>query len=91
VPGGDLVAFLDSKIANTGVQLLRVDPADGTKRWESYCQPLPEVAHSEYSHAVEVEWGEGRLRVLSSGSAGNFVEWLDGQTGKQIRRSHQHR
>jgi hypothetical protein len=86
-PDGDLVAFLYGGIANTGVQLIRVDPDEGKKRWEAYCDPLPNVIHSEYLHAVDVEWCDGHLRVISHGSAGNFVEWLDGQTGKRTRRS----
>jgi outer membrane protein assembly factor BamB len=91
VPGGDLVAFLYGRIANTGVQLMRIDPVRGEKRWEAYCAPLPGVTHSIYKHNVDVESVGNRLRVISQGSAGWFVEWLDGQTGESVRRNQQRR
>jgi outer membrane protein assembly factor BamB len=90
-PDGDLVVFSYCRIANTGVQLIRIDPVDGQKRWEAYCNPLSDVVHSQYLHAADVEWYDGHLRVLSHGSAGNFVECLDGQTGNQMRRSEERR
>lgn len=85
-PGRDLIALLYDGISNSGVQLLRVGPAGGKRRWEAYCNALSDVSHSEYNHAANVEWCGDRLRVVSVGSAGSFVEWLDGQTGKQLRR-----
>jgi hypothetical protein len=45
------------------------------------------VIHSEYQHDAIAEWVGDRLRVISRGSAGVFVEGLDGVTGDRIRRS----
>jgi hypothetical protein len=91
VSGGDLVAFLYGRIANTGLQLLRIDPVRGVKRWGTYCESLPDVSHSADKHGVDVEWVGDRLRVISLGSAGRFVEWLDGQTGGSVRRGEKRR
>jgi outer membrane protein assembly factor BamB len=89
IPDGDRVAFLYGGICNSGVQLIRFNPDSGEVRWQASCEPLSDVSHSEYQHDVEVKWIAGDLRVISCGSAGTFVEWLDGKTGGQLRRGEQ--
>jgi outer membrane protein assembly factor BamB len=85
-PGGDLVAFVYCRIANSGVQVMRVDPLTGEDRWQVTCRGLAGVMHSEYRHDATAEWVGDRLRVISKGSAGAFVEWFDGRTGERVRR-----
>jgi len=84
--GGDLVATRFGPISDSGVHVMRVTALDGAKRWQSYCQPL-EVSHSKYRHRAEITSDLGKLKLTSRGSAGTFIEWLDPQTGKQVRRT----
>ncbi len=83
--GGDVVAYLYDWIADSGVQILRFDPANGRKKWVTRCPPLG-VDHSEYSHRAVVEVDGSRLKVTSVGSQGTFVEILDPQTGRSLAR-----
>jgi len=87
-PGGDRLAILYGLISDSGVQVMRFDPASGVARWRTGCAPLG-VMHSAYRHDATAEWAGERLRVISRGSSGVFVEWLDGGTGKRIRRGEQ--
>jgi hypothetical protein len=89
-PGGDLLAVLYGGIADSGVQVMRFDPASGEVRWRAWCAPLG-VSHSEYQHRATAEWDGGRLQVISRGSAGVFVEWLDGETGERLSRGQRSR
>ncbi len=83
--GGDVAAYLYGRIADTGVQVLRLDPRTGREKWEVKCRPLG-VSHSEYSHNAVVEVKGERLLVTSRGSEGTFVEALDAQTGRSLAR-----
>ena len=83
--GGDVVAYLYGQIADTGVQVLRLDPRTGRKVWENKCPELG-VQHSKYFHHAVVEVGGGRLKVTSRGSSGTFVEALDTKTGRSVAR-----
>jgi hypothetical protein len=85
-PGGDLLAFVYCRIANSGVQVMRLDPTTGEVRWQVWCGGLPGVMHSKYGHDATAEWVGDRLRVISLGSAGAFVELLEGRTGERVRR-----
>jgi outer membrane protein assembly factor BamB len=85
-PGGDLLAFVYCRIANSGVQVMRLDPITGEVRWRVWCGGLPGVVHSKYHHDATAEWVGDHLRVISKGSAGAFVELLDGSTGERVRR-----
>jgi hypothetical protein len=85
-PDGDLVAFLYDHISDSGVQVIRINPDSGVPRWRVSCRPLG-VDHSKYSHAADVELINDRMRVISRGSFGTFVEWLDGRTGASLRRT----
>ena len=86
IPGGDLVAFLYGSIGDTGVHVMRLDPSQGKVAWRGYCEGLG-VAHSIYSHHAYVTVEDGQIRVNSQGSSGNFVEQLDIETGRQLKRT----
>jgi hypothetical protein len=83
--GGDLLAFLYCQIADTGVQVVRLDPAGGKQVWRVYCPGLG-VTHSGYEHQAEVEIDGGLVKVTSRGSCGTFVELLDLDSGRQLGR-----
>jgi outer membrane protein assembly factor BamB len=83
---GQLLAFMYGQITDSGVQVVRLDPADGTAIWRAWCAPLG-VGHSEYLHTAKVAIEGDRVRVKSRGSGGRFVEVLDLNTGKQVERA----
>jgi hypothetical protein len=85
LPGGDLLAFLYGEISDSGVRVMRLRP-DGTVVWQSFCAPLG-VSHSIYRHDASVAVEGGQVKVVSRGSYGEFVEVLDAQSGRQIRRT----
>jgi outer membrane protein assembly factor BamB len=85
LPGGDVVAFLYGGICDSGVELVRLDPASGKLRWRASCQSLG-VDHSKYRHRAEAAVEGSRLRVTSRGSYGTFVEVRDLRSGKQLER-----
>jgi outer membrane protein assembly factor BamB len=90
VGGGNLVAFLYCGIADSGVQLVRVNAATGKAAWRARCNPLG-VDHSKYRHTATATVEGGRLRVTSVGSSGTFIEVLDMGTGKRLERSTSYR
>ena len=65
--------------------MLSESAAKGKKKWRTFCRELG-VAHSKYSHEVNVTLEERRLKVTSRGSFGDFVELIDPQIGKQLQR-----
>jgi hypothetical protein len=83
--GGDLVTYLYSVISDSGVEVVRFDPATGRTVWRAGCRPLG-VTHSEYEHKAKVTVAAGRLRVASRGSGGDFVDVLDLETGRRLSR-----
>ena len=83
--GADVVAYLYGAISDSGIQVLRLDPATGRKRWEVKCAGLG-VQHSKYRHEALVEVVGARLKVTSRASGGTFVEALDAQTGRSLAR-----
>jgi hypothetical protein len=82
---GRKVEYAYCSIANTGVGLALLD-AKGKEVWRTTCNALSDVDHSKYRHKVTVEAKGNRLKVTSRASAGTFIEWLDLETGKHIRR-----
>jgi hypothetical protein len=83
--GGDLLAFLYCRIADSGVQVVRLDPQDGKPVWQAYCRGLG-VEHSQYEQQAEVEIDDQFVQVSSRGAAGTFVELLDPDSGRQLGR-----
>jgi outer membrane protein assembly factor BamB len=73
LPGGDVVALSYSPISDSGVELLRLDPATGVERWHASAEPL-RVSHSKYFHLAYAVVRGARLVVVSQGSFGTFVE-----------------
>ena len=88
LPGGDVLAFLYGQISDSGVRVMRVRPDDGTVVWEAFCDPLG-VSHSKYRHRAKVAVADGRVNVVSHASGGGFVEGLDLESGRQIKRTKQ--
>lgn len=85
VPGGDWIVYRYHGSADSGVHVSRMDSKMTDQRWRIYCIPLG-VEHSKYRHTVEVTLVADRMKVASVGSSGEFEEWLDLATGKQISR-----
>jgi outer membrane protein assembly factor BamB len=83
---GDLVAFRYSRIAGSGVQLIRFNAATGKAVWRADCAPLG-VDYAKFRHHAAVTVEGGRLCVTSVGLYGTFVELLDVKTGKQLKRT----
>jgi outer membrane protein assembly factor BamB len=84
--GGDWIASLYCRNADSGVQLVRFNAATGKVVWRARCEPLG-VDHSKYRHNATVAIEGERLRVTSKGSFGTFVELLDLKTGKRLGRT----
>jgi outer membrane protein assembly factor BamB len=85
LPGDGLVVFLYGCIHDSGVQVMRLDPATGRRLWGANCDPLG-VLHSSYNHKAVVDPVGGHLRVTSRGSYGTFVEVLDARDGHRVSR-----
>jgi hypothetical protein len=86
VGDGDLVAFLYCGIADSGVEVMRLNSATGKVVWRADCAPLG-VKHSAYQHEATVAAEGDALRVTSRGSSGTFVEVLDLGSGRQLERT----
>jgi hypothetical protein len=86
LPDGGVLEFRYSPIADSGVDLRKLDQRDTSTRWEQQCPPLG-VAHTEYEHDVFVQVEGETLRVISRGSQGTFAERLDLQSGRRLARS----
>jgi hypothetical protein len=84
--GGDVVAFFYCPIADSGVQVMRLNTTTGKTMWQARCAPLG-VGHSKYRHHATVTTDGQKLRVTSRGSYGMFVEVLDLETGKRLKRT----
>jgi outer membrane protein assembly factor BamB len=88
VNGGQMMAYLYSPSADSGVEVLRFDPVRGDKVWEAYCPGLG-VAHSIYNHSAEVKVGRPLhpdwTVVISHGDGGGFLEELDAMGRSQRR------
>lgn len=86
LPGGDLLASLYGRIADTGVQVVRLNPTTGKQVWQVHCPGLG-VTHSKYRHEATMAVEGGQVKVTSRGSSGTFVEVLDLGSGRQLKRS----
>jgi outer membrane protein assembly factor BamB len=86
LPGGDLLAYLYGQLSDSGVQVLRLDPATGRQVWQASCAPLAIAPYAAYEQRAFVAVEGDRVRVTSCGSHGNFVEVLDLATGQQVSR-----
>ena len=82
---GDLIVYRYDHFADSGVDLVRLEPDKGKKVWGTFCKELG-VDHLGYSHKVNVTLQDRRLKVASHGSFGDFMELIDPQTGKQLQR-----
>ena len=85
LPDGDWIVYRYHGSADSGVRVSRMDAKMTDQRWRVNCQSLG-VEHSKYRHEVDLARIGDRLKVISVGSGGEFEEWLDLATGKQISR-----
>jgi outer membrane protein assembly factor BamB len=85
---GDLLASLYGRITDSGVQVIRLDPATGKQVWQARCAGLG-VGHSVYWHKASMKVGENRVTVTSRAAGGTFVEILDLDSGRQVKRTRQ--
>jgi outer membrane protein assembly factor BamB len=86
LPGGNLLAFQYGVISDSGVHVVRVDPAAGKVVWQAHCAPLG-VSHSKYRHQATVVVEEKQVKVTSRGSFGRFIEVLHLESGRQVQRT----
>jgi hypothetical protein len=85
VPAGGVLEVGYSRMADSGVHLVRRGGLLGRQVWEHWCRGLG-VTHSEYQHDVTVRVEGPVVRVTSRGSDGTFVERLDLATGTRLGR-----
>lgn len=85
LPDGDWVVYRYHGSADSGVRVSRLDAKMTDLRWRVNCQGLG-VEHSKYRHEADLSRVGDRLKVVSVGSSGEFEEWLDLATGKQLSR-----
>jgi hypothetical protein len=86
LPGGDLISYLYDRNSDSGVQVMRLDPAKGKLVWAATCAPLA-VSYSTYRHEATAAVDAGQIRIVSRGPNGTFVETLDLSTGRQLQRT----
>jgi hypothetical protein len=86
LPGGDLLAFRFGRISDSGVDVIRLTPTTGKVAWEARCDRLG-VTHSKYHHEARVVLEGDQLQVISRGSGGTFVEFMDLRSGRQMDRA----
>jgi hypothetical protein len=82
---GDLIVFLYGPIHDSGVRVMRLNPVTGKPVWRAYCESLG-VGHSDYQHRAKAEVLAKQLKITSRG-ADTFVELLDLQSGKRVKRT----
>lgn len=83
--GGGVLAFVYGCINDSGVEVVRLDPATGDVAWRARCAPLG-VNHSKYFHEAKLVVEGASVRVTSKGSYGWFVEVLDLKSGVRLDR-----
>ncbi len=85
LPGGDVIAMAYMSMADSGVDLVRVRPTDGSLVWKARAEPLG-VPHSKYWHRPRLEPRGEQLIVVSEASGGCFVEVRETASGALVRR-----
>jgi outer membrane protein assembly factor BamB len=83
--GGDILIVSFNPIADSGVEVTRLNVKEGKISWTAYCKPLF-VGHSTYSHAVRVEIRDEKIAVISIASGGKFFEILSLSSGETLNR-----
>jgi hypothetical protein len=91
---GDWLVYSYNYISDSGVQVYRMDPRMGKRRWRALCKGLGQ-AHDKFSQNVEANVlanGGREVQITSrttggwGGEGNSFEERLDAATGKQIER-----
>src|SRR5262245_44370481 len=80
-----LLYYADYHPSSSGCRLVAVDLCTGKVRWKSDLEGLGPIDHSKYRNKVTLDLLEdGVLCVRGNESAGNYVEFVDGRTGKTV-------
>ncbi len=85
MPSGDVLAYRFGLSCDSGVEVIRFQPANGTQVWKTRCSGIG-IPHSAYRHHATAVIERDQVVVRSCGTNGTFTERLDLKTGRQLRR-----
>lgn len=85
LPDGELLLFSHCQIADSGVELKRLNPIDGKLRWETNLNGVG-VGHSKYFHTVYTERRGDEVIVVSQGSYASLIEVVSLRDGASKHR-----
>ncbi len=75
----------DYSRSSNGCGLVAYDLTARKQLWKSNLKGLGQIPHTRYSNAVRLDLlPDGTLRVFGRESAGDYVEFVDGKTGKTV-------
>ncbi len=86
VAGGDMIVTQFGCINDSGVSLIRFDPANGKVKWQHHCPGIGGT-HSGYNHDAKIAIEGEKVQITSVGDFGTFVEVLDLTTGRRMNRT----
>lgn len=86
LPGGDFLTYVWEPISDEGVDVMRVNAANGQIAWKVHCAGLG-VSHSKYWQRCYVEVRGDVLVIVSQAAGGHFVEVLDAGKGVSVKRT----
>ena len=82
---GDVVVYADYMPTRTGCTLVAFDLKKQKQLWKTDLKGLGPVAHTGYSNAVNLEIiNNEAVRVFGNEAAGQYVEFVDLNTGKTV-------
>jgi hypothetical protein len=89
VPGGDIIAFRYNVDEDSGADLVRLNRGAGAVVWKTRCAPMEaqDSEEGDNDYLIRIAVHGSTLRVICSGSGGNFVEVLDLASGRQLKRT----
>jgi hypothetical protein len=77
--------YTDHSPIASGCRLVAYDLALRKPLWQTGLKGLGPIAHTKYRNAVRLDLlPDGTLRVYGMEAAGNYVEFVDGKTGKTV-------
>jgi hypothetical protein len=76
--------YADYGAMSTGYSLVARDLSKGKDLWKVPLKGLGPIRHFKYQNAVALDIVDGALRILGHESAGNYIEFVDMQSGKTV-------
>jgi hypothetical protein len=77
--------YADYSPFSTGCSLVAFDLTARKQLWRAHLKGLGPILHTKYRNAVRLDLlPDGALRVFGQESAGDYVEFVDGKTGKTL-------